>query len=83
MKSVDNLFDKHRDDSIMDRQIDDAFRPEGFYDISEDVGLLAGPLYEEGLDIPLRSFCIDVVLIDYPQQYTSTRYPSWIILRLF
>ena len=34
-----------------------------------------GPLYEEGLDIPLRSLCIDVVLIDYPQQYTSIRYP--------
>ena len=24
---------------------------------------------------PLRSLCIDVVLIDYPQQYTPTSYP--------
>jgi len=48
-------------------------------------GLLTGPLYEEGLDIPLRSLCIDVVLIEYPQQYTSTRCPlkdyPWTTLR--
>ena len=48
-------------------------------------GLLTGPLYEEGLDIPLRSLCIDVVLIEYPQQHTSTRCPlkdyPWTTLR--
>jgi len=36
--------------------------------------MLTGPLYEEGLDIPPRTSCIDVVLNNYPQQLTSNRY---------
>ena len=65
----------HHDDSIMDRQSDDTFGLEGYQNINENIRLLTGPLYEEGLDIPLRSLCIDVVLIEYPQQHTSTRCP--------
>ena len=42
----------HHDDSIMDRESDDTYRPEGFQDISKDIEFLTGPLYEVGLDIP-------------------------------